>query len=517
MSGHGTNDEDGSCLCVDAGPGIAATVYVGPAMRSPTVSSAERLAARAMRSARRSTLEAAAAAAGCDDRSAATALMTASTRGVCDRVSQRACSDGSWRRGLLAVSSRVCPPSARAAVGARPGDMAEQLAAQLSTATTRGGAFMHLTFNAPVAVNSYIESTSDTRSLAAAAADPSPAIRAAVAANPCTPQAVLVALSTDSAAAVREAVAMNPVCGSVGLCVLSGDTQRNPQLAAMSNPSCWAGHLDVLSRSADLDQRRAAASNTSTPAGALARLAYDSNPVAREAVAANPASPPDAISAAVDYNNDVSYVVTGAASNRSAAADLLKRLASHTDTRVRCCVAANPACGPQLLSRLAVDTDWTVRASATSNPEATTEIVQAALDYGRAEFPSAARAVRSQAATSPACPSDVLRLIASDHPTKLDLAAVVANPNCPPELLEQHSTDPGSDAATAAASNPAVEAAALRRLVVEGNHYTAKAAAANPSCPYWLLVLIATHENNSRAGTAASVLAGRRLRPPTRP
>ena len=480
------------------------------------MSGAERLAARAMRSARRSTLKAAAAAAGCDDRSAGAALMTASTRGVCDRVAQRACSDGSWRRGLVAVSSRVCPPSARAAVGARPGDMAEQLAAQLSTATTRG-AFRHLAFNAPVVVDSYIESTSDTRSLAAAAAGPSPVTRAVVAANPCTPQAVLVALSADSAAAVRGAAATNPACGSAGLCALSGDTQRNPRIAAMSNPSCWVEHLDVLSRSADFKQRRAAASNTSTPAGALARLVYDSDPVVREAVAANPASPPDAISAAVDYTSDVDHVVCVAASNRSAAADLLKRLASHAGQWVRRCVAANPACGPQLLSRLAADTDWTVRASATSNPEATTEIVQAALDYGRAEFPSAARAVRSQAATSPACPCDVLRLIASDHPTDLDLAAVVANPNCPPALLEQCSADPGSAAATAAASNPAVEAAALHRLAVEGSHYTAKAAATNPSCPYWLLVLIATHENNSRAGPAASALAGRRLHPPARP
>lgn len=135
-------------------------------------------------------------------------------------------------------------------------------------------------------------------------------IRAAVAANPATPEATILSLlgnGASEAREVREAIAQRPTATPLMLRHAADDLDVGVLIALAGNESTPTLTLDALAAGDDEDVRVAAAQNPSTSPDALARLTSDENANVRFAAAANRLTPADSLRR-VESSDDDPYI-----------------------------------------------------------------------------------------------------------------------------------------------------------------------------------------------------------------
>ena len=119
------------------------------------------------------------------------------------------------------------------------------------------------------------------------ASDPSPQVRAAVAARPDAPAEALRPLARDRDRSVREAVARNPSTSQGNLLRLVGDVDRWVRWAVAANPGCDARVRQVMVKAQDKELRGLLAEMPALEPELSAILINDSSPEVRERLASH--------------------------------------------------------------------------------------------------------------------------------------------------------------------------------------------------------------------------------------
>jgi hypothetical protein len=123
------------------------------------------------------------------------------------------------------------------------------------------------------------------------ASDPSPLVRAAVAAREDAPAEALRPLARDYDRNVREAVARNPATSQGNLLRLLGDSDRWVRWAVAANPACDARIRHMMVKAHDKEMRGLAAEMPELEAEYAAMLIDDASPEVRERLAAGTHDP----------------------------------------------------------------------------------------------------------------------------------------------------------------------------------------------------------------------------------
>ena len=235
--------------------------------------------------------------------------------------------------------------------------------------------------------------------LRTAVAAQQPSLRAAAASNPATVAETLRALSFDPAPEVRAAAA-----GSAAMTVslahrlAAGETDVRAALAA--NPTAPAALVAELCRDASQPSvRAAAASNPACPQTAHNIACGDAAHVVRAAAARNPHCGRETLQRlAEDPHWGVWLAVVD---NRRCPPETLLKLARHKHPTLRAAIAQHPSCPPRLKAALSKDPSWVVREAAAGadmgpgpGPAAALPVVPAAAR--RAAGPGGIRLQRSQ-------------------------------------------------------------------------------------------------------------------------
>ena len=136
-------------------------------------------------------------------------------------------------------------------------------------------------------------------------------VRAALAANPTTPEPLVADLCRDAQQpAVRSAAAANPACPQTAHQIACGDAAHVVRAAAARNPRCGAETLQRLAEDPHWGVWLAVADNRRCPPETLLRLARHKHPTLRAAIAQHPNCPPRLKAA---LSKDSSWVVREAA------------------------------------------------------------------------------------------------------------------------------------------------------------------------------------------------------------
>jgi len=343
------------------------------------------------------------------------------------------------------------------------------------------------------------------------AAHPHAGVRRAVAYNRATPPAVLAALLTGEGLPPARSC---PVCDREPTpfrhdpyrprpdCDLPPDaecsgahesTARATELTALENPATPAEAAVRFADHPSVFARQAVAARPGLPAEVYRRLAADPIPMVREALAENPAIDAHAIGIlAADPYHDVRRALLH---NPRLPLDVVTRLAAGTRT------------GPGPLPRIATATpDETAVLAASSDPAVR------ALVARRRDLPDVIRdalaadpdaKVAAAAAPHPGLSEARLRAVLARHGT-MAAAAVAANPDTPPALLEEltRQQPPARKALRAIARHPAATAPAL--LTCLADHRARRAAAAHPTLPPATVAALLTDDDWQTARAAAT-------------
>jgi hypothetical protein len=123
------------------------------------------------------------------------------------------------------------------------------------------------------------------------ASDPSPQVRAAVAARPDAPAEALRPLTRDRDRSVREAVARNPSTSQGNLLRLVGDADRWVRWAVAANPAVDARLRNVMAKAQDKELRGLLAEMPALEPDLAALLVTDASPEVRERLASHTGNP----------------------------------------------------------------------------------------------------------------------------------------------------------------------------------------------------------------------------------
>jgi len=196
------------------------------------------------------------------------------------------------------------------------------------------------------------------------------------------------------------------------------------------------------------DQRDWAARQPGSPPELLRMLSYDPADQVRWKVAGNPAAPVETVSRLC---RDPQWTVRKqAVLNPGCPEDILER-ASHDEAwEVRNSVARNPHSPPGCLRRLAQDSVTAVRATVAAHPQTPPDVLRVLAQRQERRLDNIYQAV----AGNPACPSDLLQLLAcSDNP--MIRLQVARNINTPAATRIMLTRDKHPGVALAATYNPA--------------------------------------------------------------
>ena len=135
------------------------------------------------------------------------------------------------------------------------------------------------------------DSGTDPATLFELASDPSPQVRAAVAARADAPAEALRPLARDRDRTVRETVARNPATSQGNLLRLLGDADRWVRWAVAANPACDARVRHVMSKAPDKELRGLLAEMPELEPELAAVLVGDASPEVRERLASHTGDP----------------------------------------------------------------------------------------------------------------------------------------------------------------------------------------------------------------------------------
>ena len=342
----------------------------------------------------------------------------------------------------------------------------------------------------------------------------SPLLREAEACDRYTPGAILASLAKDAWLAVRVAVADNPSTPEATLIALSRAEDRTmrraapaemldandpsvaPALAAeplirrcvAANPSTPSRVLEAWARGEDSELRAAVATNPSLSKELLASLADDDDPEVRRAVASNMATPQEVLSRL--YSDGDPVVRARIAERADAPLELVEKALDDECPWVRRSAARNPALRPDRLSSLSLREDVASRAGVAANPSADGELL-ARLAADRHWF------VRSSVAANIACPRPVMHELAADPEWKVR-EALAHNPSAPIEVLRDLAERSTFAAVDALEGNPNTAAAMLGVIAEEPSNETRLDLVTNQSLLLEDLALYAPAEQADR-------------------
>lgn len=320
------------------------------------------------------------------------------------------------------------------------------------------------------------------------------AVRAKVATNPAAPQATLETLGTDHAAPVRRGVAGHCLAPQLVLEALATDAAEEVRQAVATNPATQESLLWSLSRDEVPQVRRSVVAHPAASMDLLRQLAKDSDSGVRMAVASQPRAPHDAFDA-LARDADM-FVRVGVAENPAAPRTALALLAADPESRVRKGTAENSRLPHDLAGLLADDQDPLVIGSLAENPAIPALVLDRLGSHSdgwvRNAANKAARAHQLSAAADPGTlPNELQKLAAHEA---LDVkSAVAGNLATPAETLLALAGDGRVSVELAAAGNPSSPVDALRRLASMpfGSGQVHSAIAGNPRTPPDLLSVLA--------------------------
>jgi hypothetical protein len=214
-----------------------------------------------------------------------------------------------------------------------------------------------------------------------------------------------------------------------------------------------------------------------------------------------------------------------AAKHASISQNLLKKLATDDDWRVRQAVAANPKTPALTLKKLATDFDRDVRQAVAANPSTPSPILAALLSDSHEEVTEAARTnpatspevlvllrrledkdpslhhleslpvwMQSRVAAHPNASAALLETLAKSDNSAVRMA-VAKNPNTPLRLLENLLEDPDTDVQVATLERPHLPEALLQKLAAHADSRVLEATAQHPELSKALLEQLAQDGN----------------------
>lgn len=339
------------------------------------------------------------------------------------------------------------------------------------------------------------EATTPPERLRALASHKSAEVRRTVAANPNTPEEVLLRLAVH----FPQEFLANPV---LDLLILV-----NPNLLAevppyvrqrlLAHPKAPPGFLKWAATYGDEAALLSLAHNPSTPAELIEPLTRHPLPKVAEAAAMHVSLEASVLPQAILVS---AQEADSSELRQLAQLDLLPawlslRAAREADSGLRVALAASSS-PAELLSALLLDEDEEVRKAARANPATPRESLDwvERLERGEAvDVPLETLALghgwlRQLVARHPLASQALLAGFAQHQDWKLR-QAVAANPRLSTDWLEKLGSDPDRDVRQAVAANPATPVPVLERLVGDENEEVRQAAAANPSAPQYVLQL----------------------------
>ena len=148
------------------------------------------------------------------------------------------------------------------------------------------------------------------------------------------PRDLIVRLAVSDDRAWRRTAATADRCPPAVAAVLAADPSPDVRAAAAANSSAHSGVVGVCSRDDDWLVRCKAAGNVACPPSALTGLIADDYLAVRRAVAKNPASTPDMLARLVDANSDSWEILTAVAERGDCPAATIRFLAQSPIRRV---------------------------------------------------------------------------------------------------------------------------------------------------------------------------------------
>jgi len=336
------------------------------------------------------------------------------------------------------------------------------------------------------------------------ARSPDPKVRAEVARNTDTGEALLRTLAHDAEASVRAIVATRRDLPADLLEQLAEDPDRTVRLAVARNGEApialraritirdetvdRRGSIALYSRSEEAllpylasdpstEVRRHLARNSHASEAALRQLAADPEPAVRAAVAENSSTP-----------NEVRW-----------------RLGRDAEPSVRLALVRHCTPPVDLQQTLAGDVDWHVRAAVAKNPMTAEATVRR---LARDAEPQ----VRMAAAENPRAPADLLRQLTEDRDMVVR-CAVGRNLRSPEAVLGRLARDKRYEVRGNVASNPKAPADVLRALAVDEQCTVRHSLAYNPAAPVDVLRRLLEDEDSRVVEGAQAMLKKRDSQP----
>lgn len=288
--------------------------------------------------------------------------------------------------------------------------------------------------------------------------------------DPATSTDRLVVLAREPWSEVQRLVAEHPAVAPATLGELAGHPHREVRLAVVEHPSVPGDALASLAHDPEVRSRVAAhprtparvlhemgtgrhanhrdsvdavlAANPRTPPDTLRRLLARSGETpdgaVRRLICLHPATPPDMLqmlarSSTLEHPREILDHPSTPVAIRQ---EILERLARSSLVEQRMFAALGPQAGPALHWKLARDPERAVRAAALANPLCPPELLEevARVEGGTRDAGALVEACRRGGAmTSPYWQARDLPFLSSAEPT---LAAVAGNPRCPVAALE---------------------------------------------------------------------------------